>query len=147
MALIRRDRERRRPELIDRALTDWPIVPLEAWRRLLGEQQVAVEEFTENGQIVVRAELPGADPDRDIDVSIDGGNLRIRAERRDEKTTEGRNYRRSEIRYGSFTRTVPLPIGTKEDQITASYKDGILEVRAPLDEGPTKRPSIPIRRP
>lgn len=145
MATSRRDIEGGWPQLFDRGL-DWPFRPAEVWRRLLGEEQVNVEEFMEDGQLVVRAELPGVDPDRDIDISIDGGNLRIRAERRQEEKVEHRNYRRSEIRYGSFTRTIPLPAGTKEDDITATYKDGILEVRAPVDQGATKRSKIAINR-
>jgi HSP20 family protein len=152
MALIRRERHAATPEVVDRPSMDWPFRPFEMWRpfdmwrRLIGEEPVDVEEFIEDGQVVVRADLPGVDPDRDIDISIEAGNLRIRAERRHEEKTEGRNYWRSEIRYGSFTRTVPLPAGTKEKDITANYKDGILEVRAPVDEKVTQRSKIPISR-
>jgi HSP20 family protein len=110
------------------------------------EDQVKVEEFVENEQLVVRAELPGVDPERDIDVSIIDGNLRIRAERRHEEKVEKRNYRKSEIRYGSFARVLPLPASADESDIKASYVDGILEVRAPLDQERSKRSKIPISR-
>lgn len=146
MALIRRESQAAKPQVLDRALMDWPFRPFEMWRRLLGEEPVDVEEYVEDGQVVVRADLPGVDPDRDVDISIEAGNLRIRAERRHEETTEGRSYWRSEIRYGSFTRLIPLPTGTKEKDIKASYKDGILEVRAPVNEKVTKRSKIPINR-
>ncbi len=143
MATNRRELEKfwRRP--FGGALTEWPARPLEMWKQLFEEDQVNVEEFTEDGELVVRAELPGVDPERDVDVSIVDGNLCIRAERRHEEQHEHRNYRRTEIRYGSFARILPLPAKAKESDITASYHDGILEVRAPVDEeshGPSKIP-------
>jgi HSP20 family protein len=135
MALPRRDPEGVWPQPFGRDMAEWWSRPFENWRRLFDEGQVSVEEFVEGNQLVVRAELPGVDPDRDVDISIVEGDLRIRAERRQEEKVEQRNYRRQEIRYGSFSRTIPLPTGTKEDEISATYKDGILEVRAPVQEG------------
>jgi HSP20 family protein len=85
-------------------------------------------------------------PDEDVDISISDGNLRIRAERRHEETIEERDYRRTEFRYGSFSRVVPLPAQTNEQDIKASYRDGILEVRAPIDEIVPRRSTIPINR-
>ena len=128
-------------------LLDWPFRPTETWQRLLGEDQVKVEEYTDNGQLVVRAELPGVDPDRDVDISIENGHLCIRAERRQESTSKERDYRRSEIRYGSFSRVLPLPANAKESDIKATYKDGILEVRTPLGSGEKKRSKIAISHP
>jgi HSP20 family protein len=52
----------------------------------------------------------------------------------------------SEIRYGSFARVLPLPASADESDIKASYVDGILEVRAPLDQERSKRSRIPISR-
>jgi HSP20 family protein len=149
MAPTRRDRDL--PEVFerwpfDRGLLDLPFRPFGPWRRLLEEEDVKVEEFTEEGELVVRAELPGVDPEKDVDISIVDGNLCIRAERRHEEKVERRNYRRTEIRYGSFSRTLPLPANTKESDINASYKDGILEVRAPIDEAASKPSKIPISR-
>jgi HSP20 family protein len=150
MAFTRRKRETL-PESMERwpferGLFDWPFRPLAAWRHLIEEDAVKVEEYTEDGHLVVRAEIPGVDPDKDVDISIVEGNLCIRAERRHEETVEHRDYRRSEIRYGSFSRVLPLPARAKESDIQASYKDGILEVRAPIDESQPKASRIPISR-
>ncbi|HZD64681.1 MAG TPA: Hsp20/alpha crystallin family protein [Acidimicrobiales bacterium] len=142
MAQTRRERGPLEP--LERSLSEFR--PLEGVRRLLEEDEVRVEEFVEDGQLVVRADLPGVDPDRDIDISIVDGNLRIRAERRHEEQVQRRNYRRSEIRYGSFSRVLPLPAEAKEDDIKASYKDGMLEVRAPIDPDAPKPSRIPITR-
>ncbi|MBO0694385.1 MAG: Hsp20/alpha crystallin family protein [Acidimicrobiaceae bacterium] len=143
--LVRRDRGSLWPEPFDRAF-DWTTSPFETFRQLLDNEAVKVEEFTEEGQLVVRVELPGVDPERDVDISIIDGNLQIRAERRQEEKVEHRNYRRNEIRYGSFSRVLPLPPKTKEDDIKASYRDGILEVRAPIDNSTPKPSKIPISR-
>lgn len=144
MAMSRRNPESWWPQPFEGF--DWALRPLGAWRRMMEEDQVKVDEFTEGDQLVVRAELPGVDPDRDVDISIVDGNLHIRAERRQEQKVEDRNYRRSEIRYGSFSRVLPLPSGTKEDDIKASYRDGMLEVRAPVQGGSRQPSRIPIER-
>ncbi len=144
MALVRRSSSPVELDPFDVDLLDWPFRPLGRLRRLLEQEEVKVEEFTEGGQLVVRAELPGVDPDKDIEISIEGGNLCIRAERRQEDKVEGRNYRRTEIRYGSFARVLPLPPSAREQDIKATYKNGILEVRAPLDDSSKKTSRIPV---
>jgi HSP20 family protein len=107
-----------------------------------------VEEFDDDGSLVVRAELPDIDPDKDVELSVAGGVLHIRAQRQEKSENKGKGTYRSEFRYGSFVRTVPLPEGVKEDDITASYKDGILEVRAPMATEEEKPPvtKVPISR-
>ena len=127
-----------RPEVFerfDRMFGDWmSSLPFrrasESWEE--GREMIQVEEFEENGELVVRADLPGIDPDKDAEVTVSGGLLRIAAERRQEETTEARGYVRSELRYGKFARTVRLPEGASERDVRARYKDGILEVRLPV---------------
>ena len=104
-----------------------------------------VEEFVDDGTLVVRAELPDIDPDKDVELSVANGVLHIRAQREEKTEKKDKGGYRSEFRYGSFVRSVPLPEGVRDDDITASYKDGILEVRVPMpaEEKPpvTKVPS------
>src|SRR5665213_2673584 len=95
------------------ALTRWEPLGLEwpgRWRRWLDfdadtEGWLRVEEVREDGTLVVRAELPGVDPDKDVEVSVTDGVLHISAKReqRDEKKDKG-NYR-SEFRYGAVSYT------------------------------------------
>jgi HSP20 family protein len=91
-----------------------------------------VEEFMDADTLVVRAEMPGIDPDKDVELTVSGGMLHIRATRseRSEHTTKG-GYR-SEFRYGTFERDVLLPEGVTVEDVTASYTDGILEIRVPM---------------
>jgi HSP20 family protein len=109
---------------------------------------IKVEELRDGDSLVVRAELPGIDPEKDVDVSVSEGALHISA-RREEKIEEKlQDSYRSEFRYGSFSRTLPLPEGATADSVTASYKDGVLEVRVPVPTAPPAPPSskVPVTR-
>ena len=126
------------PELLRRPLVLRPERALDS---------VGVEEFTEDGTLVVRVEFAGIDPDQDLEVSVEDDVLHISAERR-EGRTEQRDYVRRELRYGSFHRDLPLPKGIILADVTASYKDGILEVRVPTpaEESAPASVKIPIER-
>jgi HSP20 family protein len=89
-----------------------------------------LEDESKDGTYEVRAELPGVDPVEDVEVTVHDGRLRIKASRT--KTTESNGL--SEFSYGSFSRTVPLPDGADEDDISATYDRGILTVSVPLSD-------------
>lgn len=90
---------------------------------------------------MLRAELPGIDPEKDVEIALRDGMLSIKAERREEK----REGRRSEFHYGTFTRTMRLPAGAVESDVKATYHDGILEVSVPLAEEKMPEPKrIPV---
>jgi HSP20 family protein len=93
---------------------------------------VRVEQFLDGDTLVVRAELPGIDPDTDVDLSVTDGQLHIKAKREEKAEHKSKTGYRSEFRYGSVTRSFALPPGVSEEDITASYNDGVLEVRAPV---------------
>ena len=106
-----------------------------------------VEEYRDGETIVVRAELPGMDPDQDVDVSISNGVLSIKVERAEDMERKEKRGYRSEFRYGSFSRTIPLPSGCREDEVRASYRDGVLEIRIPCtDEGQAASSKVRIDR-
>lgn len=98
-----------------------------------------VEEFQEDKTLVVRAEAPGIDPDKDVDIAVENGNLRISAHREERSEHQEKDSYRSEFRYGSFDRTIPLPAGATAADVTATYKDGVLEIRIPV--GPEVAPA------
>jgi HSP20 family protein len=118
----------------------------DVWRSRLDAEAIRVEEVREGDDLVVRAEMPGIDPDRDVEIEVRDHDLRLRAERREEHTTEDAGQKRSEFRYGSFSRTVPLPVGATDQDVHATYKDGILEVRIPIDQGRGRPRRIPVQR-
>lgn len=86
--------------------------------------------FEKNGELVVKAELPGVDKEH-IDVSVENGSLVITGERKSEDEVNEEDYYRVERFSGSFYRRFPLPDGVDAEQITADYTDGVLEVHVP----------------
>lgn len=129
-------------------MPDW----LERWEpfRRLAEQRdamsIPVEEYTEDGTLVIRAELPGVDPESDVSVTVDEGVLHIRAQRREHHETRKPDMYRSELRYGMFSRAIRLPADAVAEDVTANYTDGILTVRLPIDEERAQTRRVPISR-
>ena len=132
-----------RPDPFPR-LMDWfeNLIPAETGMRFNYAHTIRVEEFMRDGTFIVRAELPGIDPDKDAEVTVAEGLLTIRADR-EEKTEEDH---RSEFYYGSFIRTLSLPQGVDQTNVQAEYKDGILEVRIAIPEPAATPTNIPIKR-
>jgi HSP20 family protein len=104
-------------------LLDWLESPFMTLRPYLA-QPIRLEDHVAEGRYVVRAELAGFDPEKDIEVTVGPGFLTIKAERADE--SEGRHH--SEFRYGRFTRTVALPADADDNDVTAACHNGILTV-------------------
>src|SRR5271157_4105841 len=112
-------------------LIDWLESPWAGPPQFTAAQSFRVEETTRDNCYVIRAELPGLDPDRDIEVTVEGRTLTIHAERRQE---DDKPYR-SEFRYGSLTRLFRLPAKADANDVTARYEKGVLEVSVPVREG------------
>jgi HSP20 family protein len=103
----------------------------------------AVEVADTQEAVVVRVQVPGVSKDN-LHVDITEHALTLRGEMKEEEKKDEKNYYRQEIRYGAFTRTIPLPMAVKVDQATAQLKDGLLEVTLPKSEV-TKAKEIPIK--
>lgn len=99
-------------------------------RPMFDTRLMRLEDEMKDGRYEVRAEIPGLDPAKDIDITVCDGQLTIKAERSEKKDFDGR----SEFSYGSFVRTVSLPAGANEDDIKASYDKGILTVSVAVSE-------------
>jgi HSP20 family protein len=97
-------------------------------------------------EIVVKVEVPGLGPE-DIDVRVTGNTLTLSGEKKEESEEKREGYYRSERRFGSFTRTIPLPAGARSDAVTADYDKGILTVRiAKSEDAVSKRIEIRTRK-
>ena len=101
---------------------------------------VRIEEFADGDKYVVRAELPGLDPDKDIKVEVANGMLTVTATRQQEE----REGTRSEFHYGTLTRRVLLPDGADEKAVVAKYTAGILEVTVPISAKAAETRTITI---
>jgi HSP20 family protein len=124
-------------------MIDWLDIGAPAGIRGLGlTPYVRVEDYIEDSTYVVRAELPGVDPDQDVEIDVTGDTLTIKGERREEKNDK----RHHEMHYGSFYRSLTLPQGVKAEEVTATYTDGVLEIRVPTGTHADGAHRVPIRK-
>jgi len=101
-----------------------------------------VESLTKNGDLVIRADVPGINP-KDVEVSVLGNVLTIKGERKSDKEEKKENYYRREISYGAFDRRLTLPEGAMGDKVKANVKNGVLEVTIPLGKAASAK-KVPI---
>jgi HSP20 family protein len=92
-----------------------------------------IEVQQRRGELVVRADMPGLRPE-DINVTVDHGVLTISGERREEHREERDGFVRSEVTYGTFFRTIPLPDGADENRVAATFRNGVLEISIPVSD-------------
>jgi len=143
-AMQRRMDEVVREFLGPRARLSYPGLPLFVRRPFLPVTDV----FARDDDVVVRLEIAGIDPEKDLSVTLEEGQLVIRGERKRTEEVEEEEYYRMEAAYGQFERRLPIPEGIDENKIVAEYSDGILEVVVPKAvkalEAP-KAKTIPVR--
>jgi predicted unusual protein kinase regulating ubiquinone biosynthesis (AarF/ABC1/UbiB family)/HSP20 family molecular chaperone IbpA len=121
-------------------LADWLESPWSGPPPFPTGQVFRLEETIRDKCYVIRAELPGLDPENDIEITVDGRILTIRAERRQQDS----GPHRSEFRYGSLTRAVRLPARVDAEDVTARYEKGVLEISIPVGAVKPEGTRIPI---
>ncbi|MFZ5829588.1 MAG: Hsp20/alpha crystallin family protein [Planctomycetota bacterium] len=97
---------------------DWPGGPEGAFAP-------PIEVAESDREVMVRAELPGIDP-KDLDVTISGNMLVLSGEKKEATERKEKDYHLSEIRFGSFRRSVRLPEGIDPNQVQAQHANGVL---------------------
>lgn len=113
------------------ALQPSQAAPTESMRPAASEAFVPPLEMLErNGQLVIRADMPGLSKDH-IKIEVEDHQLLISGEREAEREERQGSLYRSERRFGSFSRIVPLPAGAQPEQATATFRDGVLEIVMP----------------
>jgi HSP20 family protein len=111
-------------------ISDWAGSPLSTVHQPASEPRpIRIEQYPQGAAYVIRLELPGIEPARDLQVSVGTGVLSVRAERRDETPVK----HDSEFAYGAFARHVALPLGADVQGVSATYHNGILTVRIGLE--------------
>ena len=98
----------------------------------------ALDVWETDNEVVYAFDLPGIPEDK-ISVELDDGALTVTAEREREQTTEGESFYRSERRFGSFSRAIGVPQGVSENDVSAHYEHGVLEVHIRKPEQPKPR--------
>ena len=98
-----------------------------------GSWAPAVDIYEKDGNIVLKAELPGVDP-KDVDVRVENNLLTLRGERKFDNEVKRDNYHRVERSYGAFSRSFTLPNVVDTGNIKAEYRDGVLHMTLPKRE-------------
>jgi HSP20 family protein len=93
----------------------------------------AVDIKEETQQFVIEADIPGVEP-KDIEISMENGVLTLKGERQSISQDEAQNYKRVERTYGSFYRRFSLPDTADPEKVTASGKNGVLQITLPKRE-------------
>lgn len=93
----------------------------------------AVEMYETENDVVVKAEMPNIDP-KNVDITVTNDSITLKGETKHEEEHKDRNYYRRELRYGAFSRTLPLGTEVTAAEAKATYKDGVLEVKIPKSE-------------
>jgi HSP20 family protein len=126
--------------LFDRmGMPEWDLPEM----RTLGEFTPTLDFSESNDAFVVKAEIPGIDP-QDISVSLENQMLMIKGEKKHEKEQKDEQYYRMERSYGAFARTVRLPAAVDGSKVTAGFKNGLLTVTLPKAPG-AKGSTIPVK--
>lgn len=103
----------------------------------------AIDILERDGNLVVRAELPGVD-DADVRVSVTDDGLVIEGERKEEHEENREGFYRTERSYGHFYRLIPLPDDVDSDQVRADFNNGVLEITVPIPQSQERRREIPV---
>jgi HSP20 family protein len=132
---------RRLSSEMDRMFQGFPRTRLfgpDVWRPFeRAEWTPDVEVFTRDGNLVVRADLPGM-TEKDVTVEVADNLLTVSGERKQEKEVGDENYFACERTYGAFTRAISLPEGAKSAETKATFKNGVLEVTMPVPKAVEK---------
>ena len=106
--------------------SDWPGSPLSTLHQLSQQvRSMPVEQYRSGPSYVARFEIPDVDPARDLTVSVQTGTLTVQAEHRHTVPDDDQG----EFQYGSFARSITLPLGADISDVSATYHNGILTVR------------------
>jgi HSP20 family protein len=93
----------------------------------------AIDVVRDDGHLVVRADLPGIKAE-EVKIEVEDDILSVSGEHQESKEEKDKQYVRRERRYGSFSRSMPLPAGIDPKEIKANTRDGVVEVTIPLPE-------------
>ena len=99
----------------------------------LGRGELPVDMYQTATDVVVKASIPGLKPD-EVDISITGDTLTIKGEHKEEKEAKEQDYLYKERRYGTFSRSLIIPVSVKADKAEASFENGVLTITLPKAE-------------
>jgi len=120
-------------EAMDRLFEESFVRPRAGWLAQVGAGALAVDMYEIDDAVVVKSTIPGIKPE-DLDISIASDTLTIRGETKAEEEVKGENYIRRERRYGSFSRSLTIPVSIVADRAEAEFENGVLTLTLPKAE-------------
>jgi HSP20 family protein len=120
-------------EAMDRLFEESFVQPRAGWPAPIGAGTLAVDMYETDDAVVVKSSIPAVKPE-DVDVSITGDTLTIKGETEAEEEVKEENYIRRERRYGSFCRSLTLPLPVVADKAQAEFENGVLTLTLPKAE-------------
>jgi HSP20 family protein len=120
-------------DAMDRLFEESFVQPWMGWSGLGEEGKLALDMYQTKDAVVVEAPIPGVKPE-DVEITITGDVLTIKAETKFEEKVEKGNYIRQERRYGSFSRSIALPEGLDKGKAEAGFENGVLTISFPKTE-------------
>jgi HSP20 family protein len=128
---------------MDRLVEDSFVRPSRGWATPDGAGALAVDVYQTDDHVVIKSAIPGVKPE-DIDISLTGDILTIKGESKSEEEVKEEDFVRREMRYGSFARTVAVPVPVVADKAEAQFDNGVLTLTLPKAEE-TKPKTIKIK--
>jgi len=119
-------------DAMDRLVEDSFVRPSRFWIDG-GRGDLPIDMYQTANDVVVKASLPGFKPE-EVDISIAGDTLTIKGEHKEEKEVKEEDYLYKERRYGSFSRSLPIPVQVKSDKAEAVFENGVLTLTLPKAE-------------
>lgn len=116
--------------LFDEFFGGFGLAPSGTFGRESGAFVPQVDVVEGDKEMRVSAELPGLD-EKDVEVTLSNNVLTISGEKKEEKEKRGKNYYRMERSYGSFQRSISVPLEVDTDKVEATFKQGVLTITLP----------------
>ncbi len=120
-------------EAMDRLMEESFVRPRAGWLAPTGVEALAVDMYETDDAVVVETAIPGVKPE-DLDVSVAGDTLTIKGETKTEEEVKEENYIRRERRYGSFCRSLTIPVSVVAGKAEAEFENGVLTLTLPKAE-------------
>ena len=120
-------------QVMDRFFDDRVVSPSLLTSPFSEMTSVPIDMYQTDKAVVVKASLPGIEPE-EVDISITGDVLTIKGEHKEEHGGKEENYFRREHRYGTFCRTLPLPVPIETEKAEAVFENGVLALTLPKVE-------------
>ena len=137
--------QRNMNRLFDDFYSNFGVTSFEPFGESFGAFSPSVDVTENDREITITAELPGLD-ENDIEVSLTHNVLTVSGEKKEEKEDKGKNFYRMERSYGSFQRSIPLPVEVESDKVAAKFKKGVLTVTLPKTvEAQKQTKRIPVK--